>query len=82
MLARAPASPAQGLQHHGSWYFDFPYFCMMCGVEKRGLVDKNSLERDLYALLLRTYCTSFWNYVEDNWASAGELSAANSIGTQ
>ena len=26
MLARAPASPAQGLHHHGPRYFDFPYF--------------------------------------------------------
>ena len=26
MLARAPASPAQGLHHHGPWYFNFPYF--------------------------------------------------------
>ena len=27
MLARAPASPAQGLHHHGPRYFNFPYFC-------------------------------------------------------
>ena len=40
MLARAPASPAQGLHHHGSWYFHFPYFCTMCGLEKLGPVDK------------------------------------------
>ena len=26
MLARAPGSPAQGLNHHGSRYFNFPYF--------------------------------------------------------
>ena len=26
MLARAPASPAQGLHHHGPRYFKFPYF--------------------------------------------------------
>ena len=25
MLARAPASPAQGLHHHGPGYFNFPY---------------------------------------------------------
>ena len=30
MLARAPASPAQGLHHHGPRYFKFPYFCTMC----------------------------------------------------
>ena len=46
MLARAPASPAQGLHHHGPRYFNFPYFCTMCGLEKLGLlVDQNWLER-------------------------------------
>ena len=34
MLARAPASPAQGLHLHGSRYFIFSYFCTMCGLEK------------------------------------------------
>ena len=38
MLARAPASPAQGLHHHGPRYFNFPYFCTMCGLEKLGLL--------------------------------------------
>ena len=41
MLARAPASPAQGLHHHGPRYFHFPYFCTMYGIEKLGLVDQN-----------------------------------------
>ena len=45
MLARAPASPAQGLHHHGPRYFNFPYFCTMCGLEKLGIVDQNWLER-------------------------------------
>ena len=55
MLARAPASPAQGLHHHGPRYFNFPYFCTMCGLEKLGLVDQNWLERIyLSDLLLRT----------------------------
>ena len=54
MLARAPASPAQGLHHHGPWYFNFPYFCTMCGLEQLRLVDQNRLERNLSALLLRT----------------------------
>ena len=40
MLARAPASPAQGLHHHGPRYFNFPYFCTICGLEKLGLVDE------------------------------------------
>ena len=47
MLTRAPASPAQGLHHHGLGYFNFPYFCTMCGLEKLGLlVDQNWLERN------------------------------------
>ena len=41
MLARAPASPAQGLHHHGHRYFNFSYF-----LEKLGLVDQNWLERN------------------------------------
>ena len=54
MLARAPASPAQGLHHHGPRYFNFPYFCTTCGLEKLGIiVDQNWLER-LFDLLLRT----------------------------
>ena len=52
MLARAPASPAQGLHHHGPRYFNFLYFCTMCGLEKLRLVDQNWL--NLSALLLRT----------------------------
>ena len=53
MLARAPASPAQGLHHHGPQYFNFNYFCTMCGLEKLGL-DQKWLERNLSGLLLRT----------------------------
>ena len=51
ICARAPASPIQGLHHHGPPYFNFPYFCTICGLEKLGLVDQ---ERNLSALLLRT----------------------------
>ena len=54
MLARAPASPAQGLHHHGPKYFNFSYFCTMCGLEKLRLVDQNWLERNFSVLLLRT----------------------------
>ena len=54
MLARAPASPAQGLYHHGPRYFIFPYFCTMRGLEKLGLVDQNWLERNFSVFLLRT----------------------------
>ena len=54
MLARAPASPAQGLHHHGPRYLNFYYFCTMCGLEKLGLVDQNWLERNFSGFLLRT----------------------------
>ena len=54
MLARAPAPPAQGLHHHGPRYFNFPYFCTMCGLEKLGLIDQNWLERNFFVFLLRT----------------------------
>ena len=45
MLARAPASRVQGLHHHGPRYFNFPYFCTTCGLEKLGIVDQNWLKR-------------------------------------
>ena len=67
MLARGPASPAEGLHHHRSRYFNFPYFCTMCGLEKLGLVDQNWLERNLSALLLRTLA------VGDNTPSRSRL---------
>ena len=54
MLARAPASPAEGLHHHGPLYFIFSYFCTMCGLEKLELVDQNCLERIFSCVLLRT----------------------------
>ena len=41
MMVRAPASPAQGLHHHGPRFFNFPYFCTMCYLEKHGLVNQN-----------------------------------------
>ena len=40
-LVREPASPAQGLYHHGTRYFNFRHFCIMCDLEKLGLVDQN-----------------------------------------
>ena len=42
MMARAPASPAQGLHHHEPRYLNFPYLCTTCYIEKsRLLVDQN-----------------------------------------
>ena len=38
MLARAPASPAQGLHRHGPRYYNFLYLCMVDGLEKLGRV--------------------------------------------
>ena len=58
MLTRAPASLAQGLHHHRPRYFNFPYFCTLCGLEELGLVDHNWLDRNLSALLLRTLVVS------------------------
>ena len=54
MLARAPASPAQGLHHHGPRHLFFSCFCTMCGLEKLRLVDQNWLERNFSGFLLRT----------------------------
>ena len=54
MLARAPASPAQGLHHHGPRYFLFPFFCTMCGLEKLGI------------LLIKTGWIVFVRFVAEN----------------
>ena len=54
MLARAPASPAQGLHHHGPRYFIFPYFSTMCGLEKLGI------------LLIKTGWNVFVRFVAEN----------------
>ena len=64
MLARAPASPAQGLHHHGPRFFIFSYFCTMRGLEKLGLVDQNWLERDFSVFLLRTLVVGRRQYSE------------------
>ena len=53
-LARAAASPAQGLHHHGPRYFNFSYFCTMSGLENLGLVDQNWMERNFSVFFLRT----------------------------
>ena len=34
MLARAPASQAQGLHREGPRHYNFPDFCMTCGLEQ------------------------------------------------
>ena len=36
--------------HHGHRYFNSPFFCTMCFLEKLRLVDQNWLERNLSAL--------------------------------
>ena len=59
VLARAPASPAQGLHHHGPLYFNFPYFCTMCGLEKLGIVDQNWLEPGFFLRKIRTHFIRF-----------------------
>ena len=64
MLARGPASPDQGLHHHGPRYFNFSYFCTMCGIEKLGIVDQNWLERNFSIFLLRTLVVGRRQYSE------------------
>ena len=68
MLARAPASPAQGLHHHGPRYFNFPYNCTMCGPEKLGIVDQNWLKR-----ICPICCWERWSWVGDNNPSRSRL---------
>ena len=53
MLARAPASPAQGLHHNGPRYFNFPYFCAMCGLRN-------------FELLIKTDWNVFVRFVAEN----------------
>ena len=49
MLARAPASPAQGLHHHGPRYFNFSYFCTMCvALRNLDIVDQNWLRSVIF----------------------------------
>ena len=40
MLARAPASPAQGLHHHGPRYFNFSYFVRCVAMRNLELLSK------------------------------------------
>ena len=40
MLARAPASPAQGLHHHGPRYFNSPYFVRCVALRSLDLLTK------------------------------------------
>ena len=40
MWVGAPTSLALGLHHHGSRHSNFPYFCMMYGLEKLRLLIK------------------------------------------
>ena len=52
MLARAPASQAQCLNHHGPRYICSISALRDLDLEECELVDRKWLERDLYALLL------------------------------
>ena len=55
MLARAPASPAQGIHHHGPRYSNFLIFVQCVALRNLDVrVDQNWLERNLSDLLLRT----------------------------
>ena len=60
MLARAPASPAQGLHHHGPRYFNFPHFCMMC------LRNLELLIKTGWSVICPLCCWERWSWVGDN----------------
>ena len=62
--SRAGFTSSRPPPHHGSRCFNFPYFCMMYGLEKLGLVDQNWLVRNLSALLLWTLVVGRWQQSE------------------
>ena len=66
MLARAPASPAQGLHHHGPRHFNFPHF-VRC-------VALRNLE-----LLIKTGWNVFVRFVAENAGRAGRRQQSESI---
>ena len=68
MLACAPASPDQGLHHHGPRYSHFSYFYTMCGLEKLRIVDQNWLERNC-----PVSCLERWSWVGDDIPSRSGL---------
>ena len=59
ILARAPASPGQGLQHHGPWCFNFPYFCTMA--------------KTYWSVICPLCCWERWPWVGDNSSSRSRL---------
>ena len=69
MLARAPASPVQGLHHHGPRYFDFPYFCTKC-VALRNL---DLLIKTGWSVIFPVFCWERWSWVGDNIPSRSRL---------
>ena len=66
MLARVPASPAQGFHHHGRPYFNFPHFYIKCGLEK------------LWGLLIKTDWRVICRFVAEN-AGHGRQQQSESI---
>ena len=66
MLARAPASPAQGLHHHGPRHFNFP-FSVRC-------VALRNLE-----LLIKTGWNVYVRFVAENAGPAGRRQHSESI---
>ena len=69
MLARAPASPVQGLHHHGPRYFDFPFFCTKC-VALRNL---DLLIKTGGSVIFPVFCWERWSWVGDNIPSRSRL---------
>ena len=51
MLARAPASPAQGLHHHGPRYFNFTYLVQCVALRNLDLLIKTG-----WSVICPLYC--------------------------
>ena len=63
-----PTSPAQRLHHGGPRYFNFPYFCTMCGLEKLELEIKTD-----WSVIFPLCCLERWPWVGDNKSESIEV---------
>ena len=68
MLARAPASPAQGLHHHGPRYFNFFIFVQCVALRNLNLLIKTG-----WSAICPVYCRERWSWVGDNNLSRSRL---------
>ena len=61
MLARAPAPPAQGLHHHGPWYFNFLIFVKCVAFRSLDLLFKTG-----WSAICPVCCRERWPWVGDS----------------